>query len=116
MEPGIPVLQGIGCCLLWPASGLLSLQVSQRHDAVVRFDGLPRLQAILKDHPFATPKDSAHHFTCRGLRLELFLQWGIPITAPCTATLTPAGSVMQHLITGDYAIQETVTFNLVIVQ
>jgi len=39
MGPGIIALQEKGSLLLWPDSGNLSLQLSQRRDVVVRVDG-----------------------------------------------------------------------------
>ena len=76
MEPGV-VLQEKGRLLLWPVYGNSSLQLSQRRDVAFRVDGLSGFNEIQKDHPFLIPRDSAHHFTRWGQRLELFLLWGI---------------------------------------
>jgi len=73
MGPGIIMLQEKRCLLLWPDPGNSSLQLSQRCEVAVRVDGLSGFKEIQKDHPFTIPKDSAHHFTCLGQRLELFL-------------------------------------------
>jgi len=63
MGPDVIMLREKGRLLLWPDSGNLSLQLSQRHNVTVRVDGLSGLKEIQKDHPFRIPKDSAHHFT-----------------------------------------------------
>ena len=63
MGPGVIVLQEKGCLLLWPDSGKSSLQLSQRREVAVRFDGLSGFKEIQKDHPFSIPKHSEHHFT-----------------------------------------------------
>ena len=78
--------------------------------------GLSWFQEIQKDHPPPIPKDSAHDLTCWGLALELLWWW--------IHTLRHYGLlfwlwlivVTPHLITGNDAIQETVTFSLVLVQ
>jgi hypothetical protein len=45
-------------------SGLtLEIQLNQRHDVAVRFNGLSGFQEVQKDHAFLIPKDSAHCFT-----------------------------------------------------
>ena len=62
MGPGVIVLQGKGCLLLWHDSGNTSLQLSQCRDVAVRV-GLSGFKEIQKDRPFPTLKDSAHHFT-----------------------------------------------------
>jgi len=52
---GLVLLQEKGCCLLWPNSGSLSLQLSQHDDLLVGVDGLSEFQEIQKDHPFLSP-------------------------------------------------------------
>ena len=42
---------------------------------VIQWSEFQKIQK--KDRLFPIPKDSAHHFTCWGLHLELFLRWGI---------------------------------------
>jgi hypothetical protein len=73
MRPGVIVLQEKGNLLLWPDSENSGLQLSQRCDVAVRVDGLSRFQEIQEDHAIPIPKDRAHHFTRRWLRLERFL-------------------------------------------
>ena len=117
MGPGVIVLKEKSCLLLWPGSGNSSFQLSQRRDVVVRVVGLSGFKEIQKDHPFSIPKDSAHHFTCWGQRLELFLRWGFHMSPlhglPFWLRLVV---VTSRLVTGDDVIQETVTFSLVSVQ
>ena len=117
MGPAVIVLQETGCHRLWPDSGNSSLQLSQRRDVAVRVDGLSGFKEIRKDHPFSTPKDSAHHFTRWGQRLELFLRWEIHMSPlyglPFWLRLVV---VIPRLVTGDDAIQEIVTFSHVLVQ
>ena len=112
MGPGIIMLQDKSFLLLWPHSGSLSLQLSQ----CCRGDCSTRFQEILKDNPTPIPKDGAHHFTCWGLCLELFLWRGIcmsPIHGlPVWLQLI---AVTTHLITSNEVTQETVTFKLALV-
>jgi hypothetical protein len=63
MGSGVIVLQEKGFLLLWPDSGKLGLQLSQRRNVAVRVDGLSGFQEIQEDHAFPIPKDSARHFT-----------------------------------------------------
>ena len=111
MGPGVILLQEKGCLLLWPDSGNSSLQLSQRRDIAIRFDRLSGFKEVQKDSPFPKPKDNAHHFTRWGQHLELFLWWGIRMSPlhglPFWLRLVV---VTPRLVTGDDAIQETVTF------
>ena len=91
MGPGITVLQEKDCLHLWPYSCGLGLQLSQHCGVVVRVDGLSKFQGI-QDCTVLSLEDSAHHFTCSGLCLQLFLQWEIHVTILWTGILTPAPS------------------------
>ena len=97
--------------------GVSEGRYSWHHDVAVRVDGLSRFKEIRKDHPFPIPKDSAHHFTRRGQRLELFLRWGIHMS-PLHGLLFCLRLIVVTpcLVTGDDAIQETVTLSLILVQ
>ena len=79
------MLQENACLFLWLGSGILSLQLSQCCDIVVRVDGSSEFH---KGQPFPIPKDSALHFTLWGLYLEHFLWWGIHVNTSCAAVLT----------------------------
>ena len=76
---GLTTLQEKSCLFYLSCLQMLESQISQYHDVVVKPDSLSRFQEIQKDCLFAIPKDSANHFTCQGLCLELFLWWGIHI-------------------------------------
>lgn len=67
IEPGIIVLQEKSCLLLWLDFGIISLQLSQCCNVVIRVDGFFGFQEIQKDHPFPFPKDSAHLYPLRAV-------------------------------------------------
>ena len=73
------------CLLLWPDSGILSLQLSQHCKVAVRVDGLSGFQEIQKDHPFPIPTDTAHPFIHWGLVLKFFFdgEFGCQHTTDC---------------------------------
>jgi hypothetical protein len=115
LGPGVIMLKEKGCLLLWPDSENSSLRLSQHH--VLAVYGLSGFKETRKVHPFRIPKDSAHHFTHWRQHLELFL-WQRIHMSPLHGMQFWLWLIVvtSCLITGDDAIQETVTFSLVLVQ
>ena len=98
----------------------LTLEVwafSQHCNVAIRVEGLSRFQEIRKDHPFPVPKGSVHHLTWWELWLELLLRWGIYLS-PLHGLLfwLQIIAVTPYLISSNYAILETVTVNLALIQ
>jgi len=115
-EPSLIMLQVKGSPLLWTDSGCLSLQFHKCHDVVVRVDGCFKFHEIQKDHP-SIPKNSARHFSCRGLHLKLFLGWGIHISPLHGLSFWHwLVAVAPHLVTSNGTNQETITFSLILAQ
>jgi len=63
MGAAVIMFQEEGCPLLPPDSEILSLQLSQYRNVVVRVDDLSGFQEIRKDHLCPIPEDSEHNFT-----------------------------------------------------
>lgn len=61
--PGIIMQQEKKSFLLCPASGSLSLELSQHYNVAFRADPLSAFQKIQKDHPSPISKDSVCNFT-----------------------------------------------------
>ena len=108
----VPVSQEKGCFLLWPDSGSSSIRLS--HQLWCNQSWF--VQEIQKDHPPPIPKDSAHDLTCWGLALELLWWWIHTLRHYGLLFWLWLMVVTPHLITGNDAIQETVTFSLVLIQ
>ena len=108
----IIMLQEEGCCLLRSDSENLSLQLSQRSSVVVGLGGLSMFQKIQKDDHISIPNDNVHHFTHWGLHFYLGNSCA---DSPWTAILTLA-PLLTHVVTGNDAIPEIVTFSLFLVQ
>jgi hypothetical protein len=74
-------------------------------------------QEIQEDHAFPILKDSAHHFTSWWLCLELLLWWEIHMSPLHGLSFWSRLVVaIPRPVTGDDAVQETVTFSFVVVQ